>query len=273
MSARLHGKVALITGAARGIGRACAVRFAQEGADLALLDLGGAVETVDYDGAREEQLTQTAREVRDLGRRALTFKVDVRDGAALDGAVARTIEQLGQIDVAVAAAGVESFHEVCELTGEQWDAVLDVNLKGVWWTVKALAPHMRSRRTGSIVLVGSTNSHKPTYGYGHYTASKHGVLGLARALALELGPDMVRVNVVAPTATATDMLLPQLGLLAGREGAGAEEGLAKLREAHALPVAMLEPVDVANAALFLASEEARYVTGISLPVDLGALVK
>jgi SDR family mycofactocin-dependent oxidoreductase len=273
MSARLHDKVALITGAARGIGRACAVRFAQEGADVALLDVAGEVATVTYGGARAQQLDEAAREVRALGRRALALRADVRDPVALANAAAETIEQLGKIDVVVAAAGIESFGEVCELTGEQWDAVLDVNLKGVWQTVKAVAPHMRSRRAGSIVIVGSTNSHRPDVGYGHYAASKHGVLGLARALALELGPSMIRVNVVAPTATATDMLLGQLVGPGARAEELSDEDTARLIEANAMPVALVEPVDVANAALFLASDEARYVTGISLPVDLGTLVK
>lgn len=272
MPDRLQDKVALITGAARGIGRACAIRFAQEGADVALLDIAGEVETVTYGGAHAEQLDATARGVREHGRQALAFKADVRDADALGEAVAGTLERLGKIDVLVAAAGVESFGDLCELTGEQWDAVMDVNLKGVWQTVKAVAPHMRARQAGSIVLVGSTNSHKPTAGYGHYTASKHGVLGLARALALELGPSMIRVNVVAPAATATDMLLRQLDHLSGHAGGTAEAGAAKLIASHAIPVAMLEPVDIANAALFLASEEARYVTGISLPVDLGELM-
>jgi SDR family mycofactocin-dependent oxidoreductase len=273
VSTRLQGKVALITGAARGIGRACAIRFAQEGADIALVDVAGEVETVTYGGADEEQLNGTAGDVRALGRDALSFKADVRDLDALAAAVAATIERWGKIDVLVAAAGIESFGDACGFSGDQWDAVLDVNLKGVWQTVKAVAPHMRSRSAGSVVLIGSTNSHRPTLGYGHYTASKHGVLGLARALALELGPSMVRVNVVSPTATATDMLLRQLDHLSGRAGGTAEEGIARLIEANAIPVAMVEPVDVANAALFLASDESRYVTGISLAVDLGTLVK
>jgi (+)-trans-carveol dehydrogenase len=191
----------------------------------------------------------------------------------MGAAVAATIEEWGKIDILVAAAGLESHGRLWELTSEQWDTVVNVNLTGVWQTAKAVIPHMRSRGTGSLVLVGSENSHRATAGYGHYAAAKHGVLGLTRALALELGSDMIRVNMVAPTATATDLLLSQLHHFSGREGGTAEEALQRLAGSHAIPVAMVDPVDVANAALFLASEEARYVTGVSLPVDLGALVR
>jgi len=273
VSERLRGKVALITGGARGIGRACAVRFAEEGADIALVDVARDIETVPYRGASAQQLNDAAREVRALGGgRALAFTADVRDMSALDGAVAATMQECGGVDILVAAAGLESFGEICELTSEQWGTVVDVNLTGVWQSAKAVVPHMRSRGAGSIVVVGSENSHRPTAGYGHYAAAKHGVLGLTRALALELGESMIRVNMLAPTATATDMILSQLERFSGREGGTAEQAIARLTESHAIPVAMIEPLDVANAALFLASDESRYVTGISLPIDLGALV-
>ncbi len=273
MQGRLSGKVALITGGARGIGRACALRFAEEGADIALVDAARDIETVPYAGPSESQLHLTTDEVRALGGRALSFVADVRDAERMTTAVESTIAELGAIDVLVAAAGLESFGSMWELTRKQWDTVVDVNLTGVWQTVRSTVPHMLTRGGGSLVLIGSENSHRPTAGYGHYTAAKHAVLGLTRALALELGPHMIRVNMVAPTATATDLLLSQLHRFAGREGGTEQTALEKLREAHAIPVAMVEPLDVANAALFLASEEARYVTGISLPVDLGALVK
>jgi SDR family mycofactocin-dependent oxidoreductase len=273
MPGRLSDKVALITGGARGIGRACALRFAEEGADIALVDAARDIETIPYAGASASQLQTTADEVRALGRRALLFTADVRDAERLTGAVEATVADLGAVDVLVAAAGLESFGSLWELTREQWDTVVDVNLTGVWRTVSAVVPHMLSRGGGSLVLIGSENSHRPTAGYGHYTAAKHAVLGLTRALALELGPHMIRVNMVAPTATATDLLLSQLHRFAGAEGGTEQDALERLRDAHAIPIAMVEPLDVANAALFLACEEARYVTGISLPVDLGALVK
>ncbi|MFI5009720.1 MAG: mycofactocin-coupled SDR family oxidoreductase [Solirubrobacterales bacterium] len=273
MSERLQDKVALITGGARGIGRACAVRFAEEGADVALVDVARDIATVPYGGASERQLHETAHEVQALGHQALTFVADVRDAGGMAEAVEATIAKWGRIDVLVAAAGLESHGRTWELSREEWDTVVDVNLTGVWQTASAVIPHMLSRRSGSLVIVGSENSHRPTAGYGHYAAAKHGVLGLTRALALELGPSTIRVNMVAPTATATDLLLSQLHRFAGREDATEVQALRRLSDAHAIPLAMVQPLDVANAALFLASEEARYVTGISLPVDLGALLK
>lgn len=273
MTERLQGKVALITGAARGIGRACAIRFAEEGADVALVDVARDIETVPYVGADERQLHATASEVRALGRKALPFVGDVRDGGQMADAVAGALAQWGRIDILVAAAGLESCGAVWELSRAEWDTVVDVNLTGVWQTTKAVIPHMLSRSTGSLIIIGSENSHRPTAGYGHYAAAKHGVLGLTRALALELGPSAIRVNMVAPTATATKLLLSQLHRFSGREDGTREEALQRLSDAHAIPIAMVEALDVANAALFLASEEARYITGISLPVDLGALLK
>jgi SDR family mycofactocin-dependent oxidoreductase len=265
---RLSGKVALVTGAARGIGRACAVRFAEEGCDVALVDLAARVETVEYSGASEDDLEASAELVRAAGARALTARADVRDAAALERAVAETVAALGGVDAVVAAAGVESHAPAWEVTEDQWRTVMDVNLTGVWHTARAVMPLMRERRQGSIVFIGSVNSHFPTPGFSHYVVSKHGVLGLTRALALELGPSMVRVNAVAPVATATELLRAGLEHMAGPD----EDALDRMRRARAIPVAMVEPVDIANAALFLASDEARYVTGISLPVDAGRLL-
>jgi SDR family mycofactocin-dependent oxidoreductase len=275
VAGRLEGKVALVTGAARGIGRACARRFAEEGADLALLDAARPVETVLYPASGPEDLAGAADEVRALGRRALTFAVDVRDGAALREAADRTAAELGSLDVLVAAAGIDSWGAAWELSDEQWRAMIDVNLTGVWQSAKAAAPHMLRQRSGSMVLIGSVLSHKHNPGFAHYTAAKHGVLGLARAFALELAPAMVRVNSIDPTAVRTGMTInPQfLGELAGHDEGSEDDAEASLLRWNAMPLAMVEPVDIANAALFLASDESRYVTGISLPVDLGAMLK
>jgi SDR family mycofactocin-dependent oxidoreductase len=275
MADRLAGKVALVTGAARGIGRACAVRFAEEGADVALVDIAGDVETVPYRGARPDQLEEAGEEVRALARRAISVRADVRDGATLRAAAARAVEELGRLDVLVAAAGIDSWGRAWELTDEQWQAMVDVNLTGVWQSAKAVTPHMLERGSGSMVLIGSVLSHKHNPGFAHYTAAKHGVLGLTRALALELAPHMIRVNSVDPTAVRTDMTInPEfLGELSGRESGTVDDAEDRLRRWNAMPLLMVEPVDVANAALFLASDEARYITGVSLPVDLGAMLK
>jgi SDR family mycofactocin-dependent oxidoreductase len=275
VSGRLAGKVALLTGAARGIGRACAVRFANEGADVVLVDIGREVETVPYPGATASQLEDAAAEITSLGRRAIVLQADVRDGEAMQAAAERAIAELGQVDALVAAAGIDSWGKAWELTDEQWRAMIDVNLTGVWQSAKSVAPHMIERRAGSMVLIGSVLSHKHNIGFAHYTAAKHGVLGLTRALALELAPHMVRVNSVDPTAVRTDMTINPdfLGELSGRQSGTVDDAEERLRRWNAMPLLMVEPVDVANAALFLTSDEARYITGVSLPVDLGAMLK
>jgi SDR family mycofactocin-dependent oxidoreductase len=275
MSARIAGKIALVTGAARGIGRACATRLAEEGADLALVDIDRPVETVQYGGTLPGQLEATAGDVRSLGRRAIAFAADVRDGPAMRAAAQATVQEFGRIDILVASAGIDSWGDAWELTDEQWDAMIDVNLKGVWQSAKAVAPHMIQQRSGSIVFIGSALSHRANQKFAHYTAAKHGVLGLTRAFGLELAPFMVRVNQVDPTAVYTDMINSQeyMDGEMGHTGATLDEVIARYKLWNALPVPWIEPLDVANAVLFLASDEARYITGLPLLVDLGALLK
>jgi SDR family mycofactocin-dependent oxidoreductase len=275
MSGRVAGKIALVTGAARGIGRACAVRLAEEGADVALLDVAQPVESVLYEAARPSQLEEAADAVRALGRRAETFRVDVRDGPTMRAAADAAVERLGRIDILVAAAGIDSWGPAWELSDEQWDAMLDVDLKGVWQAAKAVAPHMIARRSGAMVFIGSALSHRANRLFAHYTAAKHGVLGLTRAFGLELAPYMIRVNEVDPTAVPTDMITSQAykdGSM-GRTGVTDDEMRERYLQWNALPFPWVEAVDVANAVLFLASDEARYITGIALPVDLGALLR
>ena len=275
MGGRLAGKVALVTGGARGIGRACAVRFAEEGADVAVVDIGRDVETVPYRGAQATQLDEVVAEVEKLGQRAISLRADVRDGEAMRSAVATAVAELGGVDALVAAAGIDSWGKAWELTDEQWRTMIDVNLGGVWQSAKAVAPHMIERGSGSMVLIGSVLSHKHNVGFAHYTAAKHGVLGLTRSFALELAPHMVRVNSVDPTAVRTDMTINPdfLGELAGQRAGTVDDAEERLRRWNAMPLLMIEPVDVANAVLFLSSDEARYITGVSLPVDLGAMLK
>jgi SDR family mycofactocin-dependent oxidoreductase len=275
MSERVAGKIALVTGAARGIGRACAIRLAEEGADLALVDIDRPVETVQYGGTLPGQLEATAGDVRRLGRRAITCAADVRDGPAMRAAAQATVQEFGRIDILVASAGIDSWGVAWELTDEQWDAMIDVNLKGVWQSAKAVAPHMIRQQSGSMVFIGSALSHRANQKFAHYTAAKHGVLGLTRAFGLELAPFMVRVNEVDPTAVYTDMINSQAYIDGemGHVGATLEEVVARYKLWNTLPVPWIEPLDVANAVLFLASDEARYITGLPLLVDLGALLK
>lgn len=275
MTGRLNGKRALITGAARGIGRACALRFAEEGADIALVDVARDIATVPYPGARQGQLEEARAAVEALGRRALTFIADVCDQASLNRSVDQMISAWGGIDVLVAAAGIDSWGNAWELSEDEWQRMLDINLSGVWRTAKAVAPVMIEKKSGAMAFIGSVLSHRANQQFAHYTAAKHGVLGLVRSFALELAPSMVRVNSVDPTVVHTDMVMNQayLDRLCGHSGATQDEARRQYVGWNTLPVPWLEPVDVANAALFLVSDEARYITGVALPVDLGALLK
>ncbi|MDB5541993.1 MAG: 3-oxoacyl-[acyl-carrier protein] reductase, partial [Devosia sp.] len=225
MSARLENKVAVVTGAARGIGRATAIRFAEEGADVALIDIGRDVPGVPYPGARREQLDETRAAVEALGRRAMALPADVTDSDEINAAVASVASGWGHIDVMVAAAGIDSWGKAWELTDAQWQKMLDVNLTGVWKTARAVAPTMIAQRSGSLVFIGSVLSHRANKEFAHYTAAKHGVLGLMRAFGLELAPYGVRSNSVDPTVVFTDMVMnPQyLDRLGGHVGTTMEE--------------------------------------------------
>jgi len=274
MTGRVAGKRALITGGARGIGRACAQRLAEEGADVAVVDIARDVQTVPYRGARPEQLESIGAEIQSLGRRALVRVADVTESAGVDGAVAEMISLWGGVDILVAAAGIDSWGNAWELDEATWQRMIDVNLSGVWRAAKAVSPVMIRQKSGAMVLIGSVLSHRPNRLFAHYTAAKHGVLGLARAFALELGPYIVRINSIAPTAVPTDMVTNQTyrDMLGGHPGTTEAETRALYLARRAIPLPWVEPVDIANAALFLASDEARYITGISLPVDLGSLL-
>jgi (+)-trans-carveol dehydrogenase len=275
MANRLSGKKAFVTGAARGIGAATAIRLAEEGADVALVDIGRAVETVPYPGATIDQLAATAEQIHKLQRRSLTLDGDVRDGTQMREAVEQTLLEFGRIDVLVAAAGVDSWGAAWELTDEQWNTMIDINLTGVWQTAKAVAPQMIAAESGAMIFIGSVLSYKPNQRFAHYAVAKHGVLGLVRALALELAPWMIRVNSVDPTAVATDMILNQSyqEQMADANETNPDAVRERFQRWNALPIPWVEAVDVANAVLFLASDEARFITGIGLPVDAGALLK
>ncbi len=274
---RVAGKVALVTGAARGQGRAHCLRLAEEGADVVAVDLCAPVPGTDYPPATEADLQETAGLVRAAGRRAVTAVADVRDDAALRAAVDAAVAELGGLDVVVANAGVVVAAPAEHLTTEAWRTVVDTNLTGVWNTVSAALPHLLAgRATGSrasIVVTSSANGGiKAPPHLAAYAASKFGVVGLVRSLAHELGPRGVRVNAVHPTAVSTAMIHNEATyrLFAPEaERPGPEEVAPVFARFHSLPVPWIEPVDVSNAVLWLASDEARYVTGISLPVDAG----
>lgn len=271
---RLDGKVALITGAARGIGRAQAVRFAQEGADIVALDVCGPIDTVLVPHSTPDDLDTTASLVREAGGRVHPEIVDVRDLAGMRAATDRGAARFGGLDVVCATAGITSRGMAVELDENAWRTMLDVNLTGVWHTCRAGAPHLIARGAGSVILTSSIAGLRGLVGVAHYTAAKHGVVGLMRSLANELAPHHVRVNCVNPTNVDTPMIQNDVVSSAFRPDLDRPPTRAEFADAarsmNMLAVPWIDPLDVANAALFLASDEARYITAITLPVDAGA---
>jgi (+)-trans-carveol dehydrogenase len=276
---RVEGKVAFITGAARGQGRSHAIRLAQEGADIIAVDLAAQVGSVPYPLATPDDLAQTVKEVEALDRQIIATQADVRDYAALKAALDDGVAELGRLDVVVANAGIFSFGTLDEMPRQTWQDMIDISLTGVWHTAKAAIPHLRAGGAGgSMILTSSDAGLKALENTGHYTAAKHGVVGLMRTLALELAPDMIRVNSVLPTTVNTDMIqnAAAYALLAPdlpEQDRTKERLRERFQALNALPVPWVEPVDISNAVLWLASEEARYVTGVALPVDAGILIK
>ncbi|MCV7411189.1 3-ketoacyl-ACP reductase [Mycobacterium florentinum] len=279
MTGRVEGKVAFVTGAARGQGRAHAVRLAQEGADIIAVDICKKIDTVDLIAASTpEDLAETADLVKAQNRRIYTAEVDVRDYDALKAAVDTGVEQLGKLDIIVANAGIGNGGQTLDKTSEtDWTAMIDINLGGVWKTVKAGVPHIISGGNGgSIILTSSVGGLKAYPHTGHYVAAKHGVVGLMRTFAVELGAQNIRVNSVHPTNVNTPLFMNEGTMKLFRpdlENPGPEDMKVVGQLMHTLPIGWVEPEDIANAVLFLASDEARYITGVTLPVDGGSCLK
>ncbi len=278
MAGRVEGKVAFISGAARGQGRSHAVRLAQEGADIIAVDICGPIDNLAYPHSTPDDLAETADLVKALDRRIVATQVDVRDYDGLKAAVDSGVEQLGRLDIIVANAGIGTFGaKLHKLPEKTWQDMIDVNLSGVWKTVKAGVPQIiAGQRGGSIVLTGSVGSHKALAYTGHYIAAKHGVLGLMRSFAVELGQHSIRVNSVHPSQVSTPMTMNEVTYKLFRpdlENPGPEDFAPFSQMTHTLPVPWVEANDISNAVLFLASDESRYITGVSLPVDAGALLK
>jgi SDR family mycofactocin-dependent oxidoreductase len=279
MAGKLEGKVAFITGAARGQGRSHAVTLAREGADIIAVDVCKPVSGTDLiPASTPDDLAQTAELVKGQGRRIVTAEVDVRDFDALAAAVDNGVEQLGRLDVIAANAGIGNGGETLDKTSEEdWRTMIDINLGGVWKAVKAGVPHiLAGGRGGSIILTSSVGGLKAYPNTGHYVAAKHGVVGLMRAFAVELGQHNIRVNSVHPTNVNTPMFMNEGTMKMFRpdlENPTVEDFKPVAQFMHVLPVGWVEPEDISNAVLFLASDDARYITGVALPVDAGSMLK
>lgn len=266
----LAGSVVLVTGGARGQGRSHALAFAAAGADVAICDVAAELPTIPYPLAGEEELAATAEEVEASGARCVAERVDVRDLEGLERFAATAAERLGRIDTVIANAGVYSFAASSwELSAEEWQVMIEINLTGVWNTCRAAIPAMiAAGGGGSIAMISSVNGFEGVPGTGHYCAAKHGLVGLMRTLAIELAPHGIRVNTVHPTAVDTKLVdndaTPRALEAAERYG----KDMTNL-----LPVELMEPRDVSEALLWLSSPAARYVTGITLPIDAGFTVK
>jgi (+)-trans-carveol dehydrogenase len=277
MAGRVAGKVAFITGAARGQGRSHAVRLAGEGADIIAVDICAQISSVPYEMATLADLAETVQEVEALDRRIVAAQADVRDYAALKAVLDDGVAQLGGLDIVSANAGIASFAPAADLDEATWRDMIDVNLTGVWHTANAAIPHLiAGGRGGSIVLTSSTAGLVALRNMAHYVAAKHGVVGLMRTLALELAPHSIRVNSVHPTGVNTPMVQNEPAMrvfLPGVENPTAEQYAEAMGALNALPIPWVEPRDVSNAVLFLASDEARYITGATLPVDAGSTQK
>jgi (+)-trans-carveol dehydrogenase len=275
---RVEGKVAFITGAARGQGRSHAVRLAEEGADIIAVDLCDQVDTVPYPMATPEDLAQTVKAVEALDRRIIATQADVRDFAALKAAVDAGVAELGRLDIVSANAGIASVDaSTTDIAEQSWADMLDINLTGVWHTAKAAVPHMIAAGNGGAIILTSSAAGLMAYpGIGHYVSAKHGVVGLMRTLALELAPHMIRVNSLHPTQVDTAMIQNETiyRLFSPDDPNPSRDAFIPVSQAmNALPIPWVEPRDISNALLFLASDEARYITGVPLPVDAGAVIK
>ena len=266
---RVEGKVAFVTGAARGQGRSHAVRLAEEGADIIAVDVPGDYETVGYPMGTEAELADTVKAVEALDRRIVATRADVRDLAALRSAVDDGVAQLGRLDIVCANAGICTVQTWDEVTPQVWQDTLDTNLTGVWDTLVAAVPHLIANGGGSIIATSSTAGIKGLPFLAPYVAAKHGVVGISRTMANELAKHKIRVNTVHPTGVDT----PMVAGLGGLDPIINKEPELGPIFMNTYPVEMVDARDISNAVLWLASDESRYVTGLELTVDAGNTIR
>ncbi len=265
--------MALVTGAARGVGREVALGLAEAGADLALFDRCKPLDTTPYALASADDLDAARAEVESLGRRCVTRVADVTDLAGMTAAVEAVVRELGRLDIVVANAGITTYGKLWELTEQQWDETIDVNLKGTWITLRTTVPHLIEQGSGTIVLVNSTAGLRGCPNLSHYVASKHGGIGLMTSLAMELGGYGITVNAVCPSRMKTPMVTyPECYEVWAGPGASEEDHDRVTRAEHLLPVDVLPVAAVREAVVWLASDAAKHITGVALPVDAGEML-
>jgi SDR family mycofactocin-dependent oxidoreductase len=266
---RVDGKVAFITGAARGQGRSHAIRLAEEGADIIAVDICEQIDSVPYPLGTADDLAQTVKEVEALDRRIVARQADVRDATALAQVVADGVAELGRLDIVCANAGICTVQSWDEVTPQVWQDTLNTNLTGVWNTMVAAVPHLIAAGGGSIIATSSTAGIKGLPFLAPYVAAKHGVVGIAKTMANELAQHRIRVNTVHPTGVDTPM---GTGLGGLESLLGKDPNLGPIFM-NTFPVEIVDPRDISNAVLFLASDEARYVTGLEFTVDAGNTIR
>jgi len=276
VAGKLEGKVAFITGAARGQGRSHAIRLAAEGANIIAVDICAQIDSVAYPMATPDDLAETVKEVEALDRRIVANQADVRDEAALKAAFEAGVAELGPVDIVLANAGIVRLSPDGD-RDRTWVDIIDVNLTGVWRTIEVVLPAIRAgRRGGSIVITSSSAGLKGTgtdkAGAQAYTAAKRGLVGLMQVLANQYASEMIRVNTIHPTGVATGMNQnPAMEALMAQAAAGGQNAISQMQ--NALPIEILQPENIADAVAWLVSDEAAYITGIQLPLDAGFTIR
>ena len=269
----LEGRVAFITGVARGQGRAHALRLAREGVKIVGIDICEDVWSMDYPNASAADLAETVKLVEALGGAMIGTKADVRDYSAVQTAVDQGVERYGRLDIVIANAGIIRLGDEPDDFTRLWDDIIGTNLTGVFHTVRATVQHLiDGGEGGSIVITSSSAGLKgtgsPKTGVQAYTAAKRGLVGLMQVLANDLAPHMIRVNTIHPTGVATGMVMNEA---MARMVAQADAAVSAMQ--NALPIQILQPEDIANAVAWLVSDEAKFITGVQLPLDAGFSVR
>jgi SDR family mycofactocin-dependent oxidoreductase len=269
---KFDGKVVLITGGARGQGRSHALRFAREGADVAFCDIAGQIDTVPYGMATESDLTDTVKMVEDLDRRCVGVRADVRDRGQVESFVEQARTELGRVDFLLANAGIFSFSTVAEMDDATWDDMIGTNLTGVFNAMRAVLPIMIEQNHGRIVATSSMAGKAGFGNIGHYVATKWGVIGLVKSVAMEVGANNITVNAVCPTTVDTDMIQNQAAyklFLPDQAEVAKEDAATAFQALNTIPVPWVETIDISNTMAFLCSDEARYITGETIAVAAG----